>query len=146
MNAFDETPHTDDFFVSTDKAKLNTFFVISELKKTYWGEWMQPMDVMRAIDNSLCFGLYQRLPEGKEQQVGFARVVTDYATFAWICDVFIAEAYRRRGLSKFLMSVIVGHPEVAPRNCLLNTRDAHELYARFGFQVIQAMKRQGSSV
>ena len=139
---FDDVPHPDDFFVSTDKTLLDVPFVHSELRKTYWGSWMSLPTVLKAIDNSLCFGLYKRA-DGITRQLGFARVITDYATFAWICDVVIAESHRKKGLGKFMMNVIMSNPEVKPRSCLLTTRDAHGLYAKFGFTPYSAMKRQG---
>jgi GNAT superfamily N-acetyltransferase len=85
--------------------------------------------MQRALDNSLNFGLYKH-----NLQIGFARVVTDYATFAWIADVFVLPDYRGCGLSKWLMEVILSHPELqAFRRWVLTTKDAHSLYARFGF-------------
>jgi len=150
MNSFDDSPHLNDFFVSTDKTLLDVPFITDELTRTYWGGWLTLNVVMRSIDNSLCFGLYYRpgwagnphpLPHTK--QVGFARVVTDYATFAWICDVIIAKPYQKRGLATFLMNIVMGHSDVRPRNCLLTTRDAHKLYAKFGFVETAAMKRMG---
>ena len=151
---FDDTGHFGDFFVSTDKKLLDTFFIVKELKQTYWGSWMEPITVMHSIDHSLCFGLYHReFAESEEgpighvdRQVGFARVVTDYSTVAWVCDVFVTAAFRKRGLSKFLMKSVMEHPEVKPRSVLLCTKDAHALYAKFGFQPFMAMKRQGGSV
>jgi GNAT superfamily N-acetyltransferase len=86
----------------------------------------------RSLDNSLCFGLYER-----GRQVGFARVVTDRATFAWLCDVFVLEAYRGRGLSKWLIGCVMSHPDLRGlRRLLLGTRDAHGLYERFGFTLL----------
>jgi GNAT superfamily N-acetyltransferase len=85
------------------------------------------------LENSLCFGLYDQ-----DKQVGIARVVTDYATFAWLCDVFIDEGYRGKGLGKWLVSVILSNPELkGVRRWLLITRDAHGLYRRFGFSEIE---------
>lgn len=142
---FDDTPG--EYFVSTDKALLDTFFIIRELKATYWGGWLTPATVMRAIDHSLCFGLYVREPDPtaavQQRQIGFARVITDYATFAWICDVFVTDRYRAKGLATFMMNVVLGHPEVKPRSCLLCTKDAQGLYRKFGFEKFEAMKRQG---
>jgi GNAT superfamily N-acetyltransferase len=85
--------------------------------------------VQRALDNSLNFGLYKN-----NQLIGFARVVTDYATFAWIADVFVLSEHRGQGLSKWIMEVILSHPELQGfRRWVLATKDAHSLYARFGF-------------
>jgi len=87
--------------------------------------------VERSIAGSTCFGVF----DGKGRQVGFARVVTDEATFAWICDVFVLPEARGRGLSKSLVRAIVEHPDLQNmRRWLLGTRDAHKLYARFGFE------------
>ncbi len=143
--SFDDTPHTDDYFVSTDKARLDQVWIIQELKKTYWGGWYTAHTLIKAIDNSLCFGLYHRGTDAKERMVGFARVVTDYATFAWVCDVIISEHHRQKGMGEFLLSIVMGHPEVRPRSCLLTTRDAHGIYERFGFRTATAMKRPGGT-
>ena len=84
---------------------------------------------MRAIDNSMCFGVYH-----DKKQIGFARLITDNATFAYLADVFILDAYRGRGLSKWLMQTIMGYPEVQGlRRWVLATADAHGLYKQFGF-------------
>ena len=85
---------------------------------------------VKSVENSLCFGIY----EGPGQ-IGFARVITDYATFAYLADVFIIESHRRRGLANFLMECIVQHPQLQGlRRWTLATRDAHQLYAKFGFK------------
>jgi GNAT superfamily N-acetyltransferase len=98
--------------------------------RSYWALG-RPLEVARrSLEYSLCFGLYER---GK--QVGFARVVTDRATFAWPCDVFVLEAYRGRGLSKWLIESVMSHPDLQGlRRVLLGTREAHGLYERFGFK------------
>lgn len=118
-----------DLAVSTDKAKLNIGVIHDFIsKEAYWAQGREISMVQKTIDNSLCFGIYE-----KENQVGFARVVTDYATFAWLCDVFIVSSHRGRGLSKMLIENIVAHPELhGLKNFLLATRDAHELYRRYG--------------
>ena len=92
----------------------------------------------KSIANSLCFGVYDG-----DRQMGFARVVTDYATFAWLCDVFIDAAYRGQGLGKQLVERIVAHPELqGMRNFILATRDAHELYRQYGgFEALAAPER-----
>jgi GNAT superfamily N-acetyltransferase len=140
-NVFDSPPG--EFFVSSDKSLLNIPWIFDQLKRTYWGGWLDVARVSRSIDFSLCFGLYRK-EDGRNLQIGFARVVTDFSTFAWLCDVVVASAYRKRGLGTFLIRCVVNHPEVAPRSVLLSTNDAHDLYRRFGFSEITAMKRQGT--
>lgn len=127
-----------DFLISTDRARLDLGVIHDFVaNKSYWGVG-RPLEVVkRALDNSLNFGVYR----GNEQ-VGFARVVTDYATFAWLADVFILSEYRGLGLSKWLIEVIVAHPELQGfRRWLLATKDAHELYRPFGFAELAEPKR-----
>ncbi|HEY7784524.1 MAG TPA: GNAT family N-acetyltransferase [Pyrinomonadaceae bacterium] len=121
----------DEFTISTDPQRLD-LEVIHEYLVThsYWAQGRSFETVERSISNSLNFGLYKG-----DEQVGFARVVTDRATFAWLGDVFILPDYRGKGLSKWLMEVIVTHPELQGlKRWILATRDAHELYRRFGFK------------
>jgi GNAT superfamily N-acetyltransferase len=141
---FDDSPHTGDFFVSVDKTLLDVPLIATELKRTYWGGWLTLPTVLKSIDNSLCFGLYHNVPPAPVQ-VGFARVVTDYATFAWVCDVIVKKELQRRGLGKFLMTAVMNHPDVRHRSCLLCTKDAQGLYRKFGFSEMVCMKRPGSS-
>ena len=97
-------------------------------QRSYWAQGRSLETVEKSIANSLCFGVYD-----DERQMGFARVVTDYATFAWLCDVFVDEAYRGRGLGKRLIEAVVAHPDLQNmRNFILATRDAHDLYRRYG--------------
>ncbi len=119
-----------DFIVSTDPALLDLTLIHDFLaNRSYWAAGRPPDVVRRSVDHSLCFGLYER-----GRQVGFARVVTDRATFAWLCDVFVLEEYRGRGLGKWLVGCVLGHPVLRGlRRVLLGTRDAHGLYARHGF-------------
>jgi GNAT superfamily N-acetyltransferase len=102
-------------------------------ERSYWALGRPLEIVRRSIENSLCFGVY----EG-DRQVGFARVVTDYATFAWLCDVFVLESYRGQGLGKWLIETVAVHPALQSlRLFLLATSDAHELYQRYGgFEVL----------
>ena len=120
----------DEYLISNDKSKLDLHVIHSFLSTSYWAKGI-PLDIVkRSIEHSLCFGVYYK----EEQQVGFARVVTDYATFAYIGDVFIIEAFRGQGLSKWLMDVIVTHPQLQGlRTWILLTRDAHGLYKKVGF-------------
>jgi GNAT superfamily N-acetyltransferase len=131
--------HRDAFTLSTDKARLNVPLIHDYLSQhAYWAQGRLLNTVRKSIEHSLCFGLYR-----DHEQVGFARVVTDYATFAWLCDVFVLEAARRHGLGKWLIESIVAHPELQGlRRFLLATRDAHELYRRYGgFENLRAPER-----
>jgi GNAT superfamily N-acetyltransferase len=119
----------DEYLVSTDKRKLDIDVVHGFLCRSYWAEGIPREVVERSIEHSLPFGVYKG-----EQQIGFARVVTDYATFAYIGDVFILEEYRGLGLSKWLMHAVVEHPALQDlRRWMLLTRDAHGLYRKVGF-------------
>lgn len=119
-----------DYLISTDRARLNIELIHEFIStKTYWAVGRAREVVQRSINNSFPFGIYKG-----NDQVGFARVVTDYATFAWVADVFVLPEHRGRGLSKWLMEVILAHPELQGfRRWVLATKDAHSLYARFGF-------------
>jgi GNAT superfamily N-acetyltransferase len=119
-----------DYLISTDRSRLNIALIHEFLSTTtYWALGRAPDVVQRSIDNSFPFGIYKG-----NDQVGFARVVTDYATFAWVADVFVLPEQRGQGLSKWLMEVILSHPELQGfRRWVLATKDAHSLYARFGF-------------
>lgn len=127
------------YLISTDKARLDLAFIHDYLShSTYWAQERPFALVVESVDHSLCFGLHTGT-----QQVGFARVVTDYATFAWLCDLFVVEAHRDQGLGKWLVECVVAHPELQTlRLFLLATRDAHELYRRYGdFQEVTTMGR-----
>lgn len=119
------------FSVSTDKSKLDIDLIEDFLKnRSYWAKGRDRDIVERSIANSLCFGVYT--PEG--EQVGFARIVTDYAVFAWVLDVFIIHGYRKNGLSRLLLENIMQHPELRDvEKWGLKTLDAHGLYKKFGF-------------
>jgi GNAT superfamily N-acetyltransferase len=121
-----------DLEVSTDFERLDVELIHRYLaEESYWARGI-PLDlVRRAVENSFCFGAYLG-----EQQVGFARVITDRATFAYLADVFILEPYRGRGYGKVLVQAIMEHPDLQGlRQMLLFTRDAHSLYAPFGFLI-----------
>lgn len=118
------------YHISTDKALLDLNAIYDYLsKESYWSQNI-PFDIVeKSIAGSLCFGVYE-----DDKQIGFARVVTDGAIFAYLGDVYILEAYRGKGLSKFLMRTILAHPDLQGlRRFLLVTSDAHGLYRQFGF-------------
>lgn len=122
---------TNNFFISTDKSKLDIAMIGDFLlNRSYWAKERSFEAIEKSVQNSLCFGVYTN----GNVQVGFARVVTDYAVFAWIMDVFILEEYRKEGLGKLLMAEIMAHPELQSlQRWGLGTRDAHGLYKKFGF-------------
>jgi len=127
-----ETYLKGNYEISTDKSKLNIAVIHGFLSTSYWAEEIPVEIVQKAIENSLCFGVYDG-----ERQIGFARVITDYATFGYLADVFIIESARGNGLSKWLMECILMHPQLQGlRNFCLMTQDAHTLYARYGFKNI----------
>jgi GNAT superfamily N-acetyltransferase len=131
-------PDTDRIEVSTDPGRLDRELVHRFLSRdSYWALGIARERVDRAIDGSLPFGLYD---DGV--QVGFARAVTDGATFAWIADVFVVGSHRGRGLGRRLLETVFAHPDVTnARNVLLATADAHDLYARFGFRPLMQPER-----
>ena len=126
------------YTISTDPSLLNIELIHDFLSNaSYWATGRSLQVVKRSLDNSLSFGIYK----GREQ-VGFARIVTDYATFAWVADVFVLPEHRGRGLAKWLMEVIIAHPRLQGfRRWVLSTKDAHELYERFGFRKLHRPER-----
>ncbi|MDI1241767.1 MAG: GNAT family N-acetyltransferase [bacterium] len=122
--------HKAEYTISTDKERLDLAVIHRFLsEESYWAAERTIEQTRTAIENSLCFGLYHG-----DRQIGFARVVSDKATFAYIGDVFVLTEYRGNGLSKWLMQVIVDHPELQGlRRWVLATKDAHGLYAQFEF-------------
>jgi GNAT superfamily N-acetyltransferase len=127
----------DGYLISTDPARLDVDVIHGYLARSYWAAGRPRAVLERSLQQSLCFGLYH---EGA--QVGMARVVTDYATFAWLCDVFVLEAHRGRGLGVWLIATVVGHPDLQGlRRFLLATRDAHDLYRKHGFAPLAAPER-----
>jgi len=122
------------YTISNDKGRLQLEVIQKFLSEdSYWAQGRTLERTQRAIENSLCFGLFQ-----EECQIGFARVVSDFATFAYLGDVFVLEEFRGRGLSKWLMTTIVEHPELQGlRRWILATRDAHGLYEQFEFAALK---------
>lgn len=146
------TAEKDGFIISTDKLKLDILSIHQYLsKEAYWCKHVSLEIVKMSIENSVCFGIYhnnsqnlpavrQALPTGR--QVGFARVITDKATFGYLADVFIINEFRGQGLSKWMMQCILSHPELQGfRSWLLGTKDAHGLYSQFGFKPLEHPER-----
>ena len=126
------------FEISTDRARLNLDRIEAFLGDSYWVVG-RPRDVIeRSIENSLCFGVYRK-DDGL--LVGFARVVTDYSTFSWLAGVYVDPAQRGAGLGRALVHAVVAHPALAGVRMALTTRDAHGLYAQFGFEALPHSER-----
>lgn len=127
-----------EFLISTDRDRLDLDVIYDFLTNCYWAKGIPGETVARSIEGALCFGIY----DGEGAQVGFARVISDFATVAYIGDVFVLETHRGRGLSKWLMECIVQHPALQNlRRWFLTTRDAHGLYSQFGFTPVKAPER-----
>jgi len=121
--------HKDNFTISTDPARLDLDTICDFLTRAYWASGRPRERTERALQNSLIFGLYD-----DDKQIGLARVVSDYAVFAYLCDVFIHEGYRGHGLGKWLIQTVMSHPDLQGlRRWTLATKDAHGLYRQFGW-------------
>lgn len=126
-----------EYVITTDPARFDFDVVHGYLTSCYWAEGIPRETVRRAIENSLCFALL-----AGEKHVGFARVITDHATYAYLADVFILEAHQGCGLGKWMMECILGDPRLQGlRRWSLVTRDAHGLYERFGFSALENPQR-----
>jgi GNAT superfamily N-acetyltransferase len=125
------------FAITTETSFFNVEFIHEFLSKSYWAEDIPIETVQKSIENSLCFGVFHL-----GRQIGFARVITDKATFGYLADVFIDEAYRGQGLSKWLMEEIMAHEDLQGlRRFMLATRDAHGLYRQSGFSELTFPER-----
>lgn len=129
--------HQAEFTISDDAGRMDIAVIHGYLCRSYWAENVPLEVVEHSIRGSLCFGLYR-----EREQIGFARVITDRATFAYLADVFVLEAWRGRGLAKFLMSCIRAHTDLQRlRRWMLATADAHGLYEQFGFSALGQPER-----
>ena len=126
------------FCISTDKSKLDINIIHNYLcNESYWAKNIPVQIVQQSIEGSCCFGLYVT-ENSNTKQIGFARVITDCATFGYLADVFILESYRGKGLSKWLMQTIMDCPDLQGlRGWMLATKDAHALYEKFGFAMLE---------
>ncbi|ADZ89840.1 GNAT family N-acetyltransferase [Marinomonas mediterranea] len=134
------------YFISTEASLFDFDTIYSFLSESYWAKGIPSETLKKAIENSLCFAVFAESDRSTIQhppkQIGFARMVTDKATFAYLADVFILEAYRGKGLSKFLMENIVSHPDLQGlRRIMLATKDAHTLYTKYGFEPLEQVDR-----
>ncbi len=121
------------YMISTDPSKLDVDAIASMLSRSYWARGRTRQNLERALQNSLVFGLYEGI-----QQIGLARVVTDYGVFGYLCDVFVHEDYRGRGLGKWLVQTVMSHPDLQGlRRWILATQDAHALYRQFGWSALE---------
>ena len=123
-----------EYLISTDPARVDAAAVHAYLTQSYWAAGIPRAIVERSIAGALCFNLWHVPAGGPEAQVGFTRVISDFATLAYVGDVYVLEAHRGRGLSKWMMQLVTAHPRLQGlRRWILATRDAHDLYRRLGF-------------
>jgi GNAT superfamily N-acetyltransferase len=123
------------FTITCDPARQDLRVIAQFLAASYWAKGIPQDTVAKSLENSLCFSL---LGDG-DRQIGFARIISDYATIAYLGDVFVLPEYRRQGLAKWLMECVVSHPQLQGlRRWILGTRDAHGLYAQFGFMPLKS--------
>ena len=129
--------HRENLTISTDPARLDLDAITDMLSRAYWAKGRTREVIARYVQHSLVFGVYDG-----PRQVGLARIVSDYTTFAWLCDVFILEDYRGRGIGKWLMETVLAHPDLQGlRRILLATRDAHGLYEQYGFKFLESPEK-----
>ncbi len=127
----------DNLTVSTDPQRIDLETVCGFLSRSYWAQNRTRSTIERALRNSLVFGVFK-----EDRMIAMAREVTDYATFAWLCDVFVHEDYRGRGIGKWLMESVLAHPELhGLRRWVLATRDAHGLYSQYGYSSLHNVER-----
>lgn len=120
----------DDFYITSDFKKIDIDAVFSLLEQSYWANSRKVEITIKALENSLCFSLFY-----KDKQIGLVRVITDYATFAYLCDVIIDEKFRHKGLGVWFLECVLKHPNLQNlRRWCLFTKDAHEYYKKFGFE------------
>jgi GNAT superfamily N-acetyltransferase len=126
-----------DYSITDDKRQVDVNKVHHLLSTTYWAAGRTRQQVQESLKHSMCFSVFK-----DDEQVGFGRVVTDYVLFAWIADIVIDPEHQGKGIGKYLMSVLVGHPQIPQNMQLLRTKDAHELYEKYGFERQECMVRR----
>ncbi|MDQ7816387.1 MAG: GNAT family N-acetyltransferase [Melioribacteraceae bacterium] len=126
------------YLISADKRKLKVLSIHKFLTNSYWAKGIPIKAVKKQIKNSFCFGVYN-----DKKQIGYARIITDYVGFAYLCDVYIEEDFRGKGLSKWLMEEVINHPKLKNiKTWMLSTNDAHGLYAQYGFKPLDEPQKQ----
>ena len=133
--------HKDNFRITDDKKVVDIDFVTAELNKTYWAEGRSEEMVKESLQHSVMFSLLDG-----DKMIGFARIITDYSTFAWLCDVYVHPDYRGNGLGVWLMECVYSHPSTEVWINLLATRDAHGLYEKFGFERKECMIKKDENL
>ncbi len=127
-----------DIAISNDRSRIDFERLCNFIQSAYWGKGRATSTIKSSFDNSLCF-----IAEKDGHQIGFARVITDYAIIGYLCDVLVFEEYRGRGIAKMLMTSILDHPQLSTvESLMLATRDAHGFYEKFGFQHIHGNSDQ----
>jgi len=130
-----------DYRITDNKDEMDIDAIHDYLSSSYWAEGVPKSVVTKAIENSLCFAVLAFDTNSEEKQVGFARLITDSATFAYLADVYILDEHRGKGLSKQMMQQIIAHPQLQGlRRMMLATRDAHGLYEQYGFKALTDQK------
>lgn len=127
-----------DYLISTDKSKIDVLAIHDFLTNhSYWAKNIPLETVKHSVENSLCFGLFHQ-----DAQIGFARVISDFATIAYLGDVYVLHEYRKKGLSKWLIELVMQHPDLQRlRRWVLLTADAHKLYEKYGWKPVEKPER-----
>lgn len=133
--------HWDEFVITDDRSRVQVEVVAGLLAKTLWGHRRPREVVEKLIQTSMCFSLFSH-----QEQIGFARVVTDYTVFSWLSDVVIKDSYRGKGLGEWLVGCILDHPQIAGTQFVLQTTDAAGLYKRFGFEANEKLMTRRPSI
>lgn len=128
--------HKGEYLISNDLEKMDTDALYKLLSKSYWASDRSKEVIVKSMQHSLCFGLFDR-----GEQIGFARVITDNVVFAWVCDVIIHPNYRGKGLGKWLLSCMLEHPYLQVKTFGLFTKDAHKFYEQYNFKEVATMQR-----
>lgn len=128
-----------DYILTDDTSRLDIDAITQLLAGSYWAANRSRRTMQKAIEHSICFGLFR-----EDRQVGFARAVTDHATFTWVCDVIIHPEHQRKGLGTWMVKCLLEHPDLQTTTQVLRTKDAHGLYEKFGFQGTEYMRRSSN--